>query len=88
MNTVDSTKPTGYTLNRLNSVKRHFQKEGVEAPPISTFLKDKKILKNLIIMTLVWMATYYNLMLMNFLLATFDDIWRTAIFSNVSDIIG
>ena len=70
------------------SVKKHFRKEGVEAPPVLTFLKNKKILRNLFIMTLVWMITHYNLILMNFLLATFDDIWRTAIFSNVSDIIG
>ena len=88
MNTVDSATTTGYTLKRLNSVRSYFQKEGVDAPPISTFLKNKTILRNLLIMTLVWMVTHYNLILMNFLLATFDDIWRTAIFSNVSDIIG
>ena len=70
------------------SVKKHFEREGVDAPPVSSFLKNKKILRNLIIMTLVWMATFYNLMLMNFLMATFDDIWRTAFFSNISDIIG
>ena len=48
----------------------------------------KRILVNLLIMTFVWMVTYYNLFLIHFLISTFEQIWLSAIFANVADMIG
>ena len=55
---------------------------------MKTFLKIKRIWVNLLIMTFVWMVTHFNLFLVHFLISTFERIWLTAIFANISDLIG
>ena len=56
-----------------------------EVPPISFYLKQPKILTNLIMMSLIWLATSFGYFLVLSLINTFDDIYMTGITSSVSE---
>ena len=56
--------------------------------PLSYWLKQRKILTNLIVMTLVWLSCSFNFYLIQFLLTSFEQVYSTTILSSLSDILG
>ena len=60
----------------------------VEAPTIRSFLEQRPILINLVVLSLAWTVTVFNWYLVQFLVNTFDEVYLSAIGSAVSDIIG
>ena len=53
--------------------------------PLRFWLKQKRILKNLISMTIIWLCCSFNFYLIQFLLTSFDQVYLTTIFSCISD---
>jgi len=56
--------------------------------PLIFWLKQRKILINLIVMTLVWLGASFNFYLIQFLLTSFDQVYLSTIFSCMSDMLG
>jgi len=46
--------------------------EKIKTPPLSFWLRQPKILTNLIVMTIVWLTASFNFYLIAFLLTSFD----------------
>ena len=57
------------------------------APTAIYFLKQKRILINVSIMTFLWMGCSFNYYLIQFLVNTFQNIYVTGIISSLSDIV-
>ena len=58
-----------------------------EPPPISYYLKQKKIFFNLIIMSVIWLATSFGYYLILSLINTFDDVYISGLTSSLSEMI-
>ena len=56
-------------------------------PPTSFFLKQRKILINLLMMSVIWLASSFGYYLVLSLINTFDAIYVTGITSSVSEMI-
>ena len=52
------------------------------------FLKQKNLMVNLGIMSVIWMVTLYNYTLIQFLVNTFDRVYVNSIGSSIADIVG
>jgi len=55
--------------------------------PLSYWLKQKRILINLVVMTLFWLTTSFNFYLIQFLLTSFEQVYLTTIYSCASDML-
>lgn len=51
------------------------------------FLKQRKIFVNMLLMSLVWLATSFGYYLILTLINTFDDVYITALTSSVSEMV-
>ena len=63
-----------------------FQKN--EAPPVSYYLKQRQIFVNLLMMSVVWLATVFGYYLILSLINTFDKVYVSGLTSSVSEMIG
>ena len=52
------------------------------------FLKEKDLMINMAIMTVVWISVLYNYTLIQFMLTTFKREYLASLFSAIADIIG
>ena len=52
------------------------------------WLRQRKILINFIVMTLVWLGGSFNFYLIQFLLTTFEQVYMASIFSCIADMMG
>ena len=59
----------------------------MEVPPMSYYLKQKKIFTNLVIMSMVWLATSFGYYLILSLINTFDEVYISAITSSLSEMV-
>jgi len=55
---------------------------------MSYYLGQRSVRVNLMIMACVWLITSFNYYLIQFLVNTFDQIYTTAVFSSVSEMVG
>mmetsp|Transcript_34047 Transcript_34047/g.42013 ORF Transcript_34047/g.42013 Transcript_34047/m.42013 type:complete len:274 (+) Transcript_34047:590-1411(+) len=67
------------------SAEEGFEKSAV--PPASYYLKQPKIMVNLVIMSLVWLATSFGYYLILSLINTFDNVYITAFTSSFSEMV-
>ena len=51
------------------------------------YLRQPKIVINLILMSFVWLSTSFNYYLISFLLSTFDSVYLSATLSSLSEIV-
>ena len=52
------------------------------------YLKQRKILVNLIMMSVVWLATAFGYYLILSLINTFDDVYISGLVSSLTEIVG
>lgn len=51
------------------------------------FFKDKRVVKNLFIMGLVWLATDFNYFLIKFMINTFTQVYITGLLSSLTGLV-
>ena len=56
-------------------------------PTLMYFLRQRKILTNLLVMSFIWLSVSFNWYLIQFLINTFDEVYVTAIGSSIADIV-
>ena len=54
--------------------------------PLSFWLKQKRVLTNVIVMTVIWLTTSFSFYLISFLLTHFGQVYTTTMLSSVSDL--
>ena len=59
---------------------------GNETPPVSFYLKQRKIFINLIVMTITWLSASFGYYLLLPLTNSFDNVYRSALSSSVAEI--
>ena len=59
-----------------------------ETPPVSYYLKQREIFVNLVMMSIVWLATVFGYYLILSLINTFDKVYVSGLTSSVSEMIG
>ena len=62
--------------------------EKSEVPPASYYLKQRQIFVNLVMMSIVWLATVFGYYLILSLINTFDKVYVSGLTSSVSEMIG
>ena len=68
-----------------NKVGKENDKDNLQ--PMSFYLKQRKIITNLVIMTLVWLTSAFCYYLVLSLINTFEKIYAAGIISSVSELI-
>jgi hypothetical protein len=80
--------PTKSIAERRNTVAEDEGFKKTEATTkMSYYLKDKKILTNLVIMSIIWLATSFGYYLILSLINTFEDVYTSGITSSASEIV-
>ena len=57
--------------------------EKAEAPPVWFFLKQPAILRNLLLLLVIWLGTVYNSYLITYLLNTFEQVFINYFFTSI-----
>ena len=58
-----------------------------EIPTISYYLKQRKILVNLLMLCIVWLATCFGFFLIMSLINTFDEVYLTGMTSSIAEMV-
>ena len=74
------------TYHENITTDEEFQKN--EAPPTSYYLKQRQIFVNLVMMSIVWLATVFGYYLILSLINTFDKVYVSGLTSSLSEMIG
>ena len=59
----------------------------VKTPSMASFLRQKKILSNLLIMMVIWLTSSFDYFLIAYLVNTFKKVYLSALCSSVSEIV-
>ena len=58
-----------------------------ETPTTMTYLRQRRVLINLLIMMVLWLSFSVNFWLINFLVNNFDNVYPSALASTLSDFL-